>query len=112
MIVKDLTELPYLELLNRLYDKLIVGSLATDQVKIKIELGNAGSIWVTDKTSGDIVRDAVDLKIAAIIVTKDVGPKVLEAANDAMMSIFQASMAAPDIVDELYALGIRITPYG
>lgn len=114
MTVDELKERTNLAPLNAIYDKDIVGSLVTDIVREKMAEGQAGSIWVTDRTKKDIVDDAQRYKIATIIVTEGqpVGDDVLRAADNVQTTIFSTPHPLPAIVGELDALGIRITPYG
>ena len=114
MTVSELMQSITLQPLNTLYDKEIVASLVTDLVSSKLTSGQAGSIWVTDRTDVGIVSDAKRLNIAAIIITKgqEVASNVLQAANVAQITIFSTPLPAPDIVGQLFAVGIRIDPYG
>ena len=114
MTVSELMQSMNLQPLNTLYDKEIVASLVTDLVSGKLTSGQAGSVWVTDRTDIGIASDAKRLNIAAIIVTKgqQVAENVIHAADEARITIFSTPLPAPDIVGQLYAVGIRIDPYG
>jgi predicted nuclease of predicted toxin-antitoxin system len=114
MTVSELMQSMNLQPLNTLFDKEIVASLATDLVSNKIASGQAGGIWVTDRTDVGIVSDAKNLNSAAIIITQGQGisNNVKEAANEAQITIFSTPLPSPDIVGKLYAVGIRIEPYG
>ena len=100
--------------LNNLYDKQIIASLVTDLVSEKLKDEQAGSIWVTDRNDAALITDATNLKIAAIIITKGqpVPDSVLNAANEAQFTLFSTPLPAPDFIGKLYALEIRIDPYG
>ena len=114
MTVAQLETSTNLTRLNNLYDKEIIASLVTDLVSAKLKDEQAGSIWVTDRNDAALITDAKNLKIAAIIITKgqQVADPILEAGNEAQITLFSSPLPAPDLVGELYALGIRIDPYG
>jgi hypothetical protein len=114
MTVAQLEASANLTRLNNLYDKEIIASLVTDFVSEKLKDEQAGSIWITDRTDAALITEAKTLKIAAIIITKGqtVANSVINAANEARITLFSSPLPAPDLVGELYALGIRIDPYG
>ena len=120
MTVAQLKESTNLKLWTDLYDKVITASLVTDMVSDQMTNNMAGSIWVTDKNDNeDLITDAKNLKIAAIILAEitleegqPVSDDILEEANTEQITIFSSPFTAPNLVGELDALGIRIDPYG
>lgn len=114
MRVAELMTKVNLKPLNKVFDKDIVGGLVTDMVSDVMASGQAGNIWVTVQTHKKVIAAANLVDVGAVVVTqgKNVESDVLQAADKAEITIFSSALPSWDLVGELYALGIRITPYG
>lgn len=114
MRVAELMKKVNLTPLNSIHDKEIVGGLVTDMVSDVMASGQAGNIWVTVQTHKKVIAAANLVDVAAVVITqgKNMDSDVLQAADKAEITVFSTTLPSWDLVGELYALGIRITPYG
>lgn len=98
MRVAEVAQQVNLDPLNTLYDKEIA----------------VGDILVSVENEKTIRAGVGPTDIAAIVVTegKIVATAALRAADRAEITIFSTPLDSPDVVGQLDALGIRITPYG
>jgi len=114
MRVAELMEKANVKPLNKVHDKEIVGGLVTDMVSDVMKSGQAGNVWVTVQTHKKVIAAANLVDIAAVIITqaKNVDSDVLEVADKAEITVFSTPLTSWDLVGELYALGIRMAPYG
>ncbi len=113
MLISELIQKVNMTALNAVYDKEIVGGLVTDMVSDVMTSGQAGNIWVTVQTNKKVISAANLVDIAAVVITqgKKVEAEVLQAADGAQITVFSTTLTSWDFVGELYALGIRISPY-
>jgi len=113
MRVAELIDKVTMKALNRVYDKEIAGGLVTELVGKVNTLGQPGQLWVTLQTDANGVAAANVADVAAIVVTEGnkVANDVLQAADNAQITVCSTPLTSWDFVGGLYALGIRISPY-
>jgi predicted transcriptional regulator len=113
MQVTELMKKVDMKPLNQIFDKEIVGGLVTDIVGDVMTLEQKGVIWVTTQTDKMVVAVANLMGIAAIVITqgRKVEKEVLQLADNAQITMFSTAKTSWGFIGELYALGIRISPY-
>ena len=113
MQVTELMKKVDMKALNQIFDKKIVGGLVTDIVGDVMTSKQVGNIWVTTQTDKMVVAVANLMGISAIVITenRNVDGAVLQLADNAQITMFSTAKTSWGFVGELYALGIRISPY-
>lgn len=111
MTVKEAVEKLDLEILTEDADleREVTGGYASDLLSDVIAHGEAGSLWVTLQTHGNIVAVATLKDLSAIVLVngRTPDPETLTKARQEKVILLSSPLPAFELVGKLYQMGIR-----
>ena len=114
MTVRDVVDKLELEVLTgtACLDRTVTGGYASDLLSDVIAHGEAGNLWVTLQTHGNIVAVATLKDLAAVVLVNGRRPdgEAVERARQEKVLLLATAQPAFEIAGRMYQLGVRGRP--
>lgn len=111
MTVREIADKLELEILTdgAGLDREVTGGYASDLLSDVIGHGEAGNIWVTLQTHGNIVAVATLKELAAVVLVGGRMPEAetLDRARQEKVLLLRSSLPSFEVAGRLYQLGVR-----